>query len=190
VWRWLLGGQWARIGQEEAFVGRAAEAGDELGSRLLAARLTRDLMRLCFLLERTYAPYGKWLGSAFARLDAAADVGPSLLAALAADDHPTREAALVGAYEAVARRHSELGLTEYVDPTARRFHGRPFRVIGGDRFAEACLRAVADPELRRLPLVGAVDQWVDSTDVLSHGHRTHLLVDWYRAVAQATGSRT
>jgi hypothetical protein len=51
VWRWLLAGQWARIGQEEAFVGRTAEAGYELGSRVVAARIVRDLVRLCVLLE-------------------------------------------------------------------------------------------------------------------------------------------
>ena len=71
VWLWLLACQWRRLDQEEPFVGRTAEVGDELGSRILAARLARDLMRLCFLLERRYAPYSKWLGSAFARLDAA-----------------------------------------------------------------------------------------------------------------------
>jgi hypothetical protein len=36
-----------------------------------------------------------------------------------------------------------------------------------DRFAETCLATVDDPELRALPLIGAVDQVVDSTDVLS-----------------------
>ncbi len=78
VWLWLLACQWQRIGQEEAFVGRTAEVGDELGSSVLAARLTRDLMRLCFLIERRYAPYSKWFGTAFRTLDAASEVGPLL----------------------------------------------------------------------------------------------------------------
>lgn len=56
VWRYLLACQWQRVSQEEAFVGRCAEAGDELGSAVTAARLVRDLMRLTFLLERRYAP--------------------------------------------------------------------------------------------------------------------------------------
>ena len=63
VWLWLLACQWRRLDQEEPFVGRAAEVGDELGSRMVAARLARDVMRLAFLLERRYAPYSKWLGS-------------------------------------------------------------------------------------------------------------------------------
>ena len=54
IWLWLLACQWRRIAQEEAFVGRTAEVGDEIGSRILTARIVRDLMRLCFLIERRY----------------------------------------------------------------------------------------------------------------------------------------
>ncbi|MHB8647484.1 MAG: DUF4037 domain-containing protein, partial [Thermomicrobiales bacterium] len=68
VWRTLLAAQWQRISQEEAFVGRCGEVGDALGSAVVAARLVREIMRLCFLMERQYAPYSKWLGTAFARL--------------------------------------------------------------------------------------------------------------------------
>lgn len=56
VWHWLLACQWKRIDQEQPFVGRTAEAGDELGSRLVAGRLARELMRLAFLQERRYWP--------------------------------------------------------------------------------------------------------------------------------------
>jgi hypothetical protein len=180
LWLWLLAAQWARIGEEEAFVGRAAEVGDNLGSRIVAARIVRDLMRLCFLQEKVYAPYSKWLGSAFARLTAAAEVTPALTAALAATTYPEREAALVQAYEAAARRHNRLGVTTPHEPTARLFHERPFRVIRGERFAAACVEAIADDELRRLPLFGSADQWVDSTEVLSHADRVRALAAVYR----------
>jgi hypothetical protein len=178
VWLWLLACQWRRLDQEEPFVGRAAEVGDELGSRVLAARLARDVMRLCFLLERQYAPYSKWFGTAFAQLDAAAEIGPVLDRALAATDFALREEALVEAYEATARRHNGLGITEEVEPTVRLFHTRPFRVLGSSRFVDACLAQIDDPWLRSLPLVGAIDQWSDSTDVLSKP-----------AVARRLGSR-
>jgi hypothetical protein len=48
VWLYLLAAGWQRIGQEEHLMGRAGVAGDEIGSALIAARLVRDLMRLCF----------------------------------------------------------------------------------------------------------------------------------------------
>jgi len=177
VWLWLLACQWRRIEQEEAFVGRTAEVGDELGSRIVAARVARELVRLCFLIERTYAPYSKWLGTAFAQLTCAAEVGPALERALAATDYPTREAGLVGAYGAVARQFNELAVTDPVDPTVRSFHGRPFLVVHAERFSAACVAAITDADLRARPLTGAIDQFVDSTDILSHGARAKDLLD-------------
>lgn len=168
VWVWMLACQWRRLDQEEPFVGRTAEVGDELGSRLIAARLVREVVRLCFLLERCYTPYSKWLGSAFRRLDAHGSIGPALADALAAGDLGTREAALSRAVEEVARRHNTLGITEPLDVHVRPFHGRPFLVLDSGRFADACLERVGDPWLRSLPPIGAVDQFVDSTDVLSY----------------------
>lgn len=180
VWLWLLACGWRRLDQEEPFVGRTAEVGDELGSRVLAARLVRDVMRLAFLLERRYAPYSKWLGSAFARLDAAAPLQPAMLEVLAARDYEPREAALVAAGEELARRHNALQVTAAVDPTVRPFHSRPFRVLGSSRFVDASLQRVHDPWLRSLPLIGGVDQISDSTDVLEDANV-------FAAVAQLYG---
>ncbi|MFD5779697.1 DUF4037 domain-containing protein [Streptomyces sp. NPDC126933] len=166
VWRYLLACQWQRISQEEAFVGRCAEAGDDLGSAVVAGRLVRDLMRLCLLLERRYAPYGKWLGSAFGRLAVAEELMPSLRGALAATAYPERERHLCDAYETVASLQNESGLVEPVDPRRRPYHSRPFLVLRADRFAQALAGTVTDPDLRELPLTGGVDQWADNTDFL------------------------
>ena len=179
IWLWLLACQWHRIAQEEAFVGRTTEVGDELGSRILTARIVRDLMRLCFLIERQYAPYSKWLGSAFRNLRIASGLAPHLAAALKATDYPAREAALCSAYEYVARCYNQLNLTPPVDPETRLFYKRPFRVLGGDRFAEACLAAIQDEGLKEQPLVGSIDQFVDSTDVLSSAHRSRCFTNIY-----------
>jgi hypothetical protein len=167
VWLWLLASQWRRIAQEEAFAGRAAEVGDELGSRVVASRQVRELMRLSFLQARTYWPYTKWFGTAFAQLPGAAELASALEEAVAATDYPSREASLVRAYEILARRHNAAGHTAELDPTVRGYHGRPFRVLFAERFAQACQEAINDPWLRELSLIGSVDQFVDSTDVLS-----------------------
>jgi hypothetical protein len=163
---WMLACQWRRIWQEEPFTGRAAEVGDEAGSRLVASRLVRDLMRLHFILCGEYWPYAKWFGSAYRALPGADELLPVFEAALDAPDYARREAALVAAYESLARRHNATGLTEPLDPNVALFHQRPFRVLRSDRFVEACLRNVADPWLRSRPPVGSIDQVVDSTDVL------------------------
>lgn len=160
-------------------MGRAGEVGDELGSAVTCARLVRDLMRLALLMHRRYPPYGKWLGSAFAALPCGPDLTPVLTAAVSATGRRSRERHLAAAYEAVATLHNGLGLTSPVDPRTRPYHDRPYRVLRADRFTGALLETIADPEVRRLPLTGAVDQYVDSTDVL--GDRTRV-----RNVAAAT----
>lgn len=167
VWRWLLGCQWRRLAQEEPFVQRAAEVGDELGSAVIAARLARDVMRLALLIARRYAPYSKWLGTAFARLEHPDGLDRFLADAVRAPNLEAREAALGMAYEAVARRFNRLGLIEPVDPALRPFHDRPARVLIAYRFADPCLASVADPGLRALAPIGAVDQVVDTSDALT-----------------------
>ncbi|PVE12228.1 hypothetical protein Y717_05820 [Streptomyces scopuliridis RB72] len=134
---------------------------------MVAGRLVRDLMRLCLLLERRYAPYGKWLGSAFGRLDVAGGLLPSLRSALAAAEYPERERGLCEAYETVAALQNDSGLAEPVDPACRSYHSRPFQVLHAERFARALAATVTDPELRGRPLTGSVDQWADSTDLLN-----------------------
>jgi hypothetical protein len=181
VRRWLLACQWQRISQEIAFVGRAAEVGDELGSRMLAGRLVQELMRLVFLQTGTYWPYSKWFGTAFAELPDAEALVPILSAAVAATDYPAREGALVQAYRIVAERQNDLGLAEPVDWSIGPYFSRPFLVVHGE-FVEACLAGIEDDRLRGLPLVGSVDQFVDSTDVLSDAWRARKLRAFYERI--------
>ena len=172
VWLLLMAAQWTRIGQLEPFVGRSGEVGDEVGSALVAATLARDVMSLGFLLERRYAPYPKWFGSAFASLACAAPLLSVLGRVLTSQHWHEREAALCQAYEALAVMHNALGISAPLPDRVSQFHGRPFRVIHGQRFAEALRAAIADEAVRCLPEgIGGVDQWIDSTDVLSNADR-------------------
>jgi hypothetical protein len=182
VWLYLLASGWTRIGQEEHLMGRAGIAGDEIGSAIIAARLTRDLMRLCFLMERVYAPYPKWFGTAFQQLRCANALTPHLRAALAADSWQARERALVPAYELVASMHNALGITAPVRANARPFFGRPFQVIALNGFADAIVATITDVSVRRLaqrPLIGGLDQFSDSTDLIDNPEfRTVLKQLW------------
>ncbi|HYH85148.1 MAG TPA: DUF4037 domain-containing protein, partial [Pyrinomonadaceae bacterium] len=152
-------------------MGRAGMVGDEIGSALIGSRLVRDLMRLCFLMERVYAPYPKWLGTAFKQLDCAVQLSPVLRAALAANDWQERESHLAHGYEMVAAMHNRLGLTDTLPSEARDFFGRPFRVIALHGFADALLARITDERVRRIAErrpIGSIDQFSDSTDLVSH----------------------
>lgn len=169
VWLYLLAAGWTRVGQEEHLMGRAGSVGDELGSALIGARLVRDLMRLCFLMERQFAPYPKWFGTAFRRLACAGGLAPHLSAALAARDWRERERHLAAAYERVAAMHNALGVADPLPERVRDFFGRPFKVIALHGFAGALAARIEDPRLRRLcgrHVIGGLDQFSDSTDLL------------------------
>lgn len=166
VWLYLLACGWARIGQEEHLMGRAGLVGDEVGSALIAARLVRDIMRLCFLMERRYAPYPKWFGIAFKQLDCGPELYPTLGKVLAARSWRTRQKHLIPAYEFIARKHNSLGLTEQMPETTTQFFGRPFQVIALHGFADAILSQIGNSQIATFPLIGGIDQWSDNTDLL------------------------
>jgi hypothetical protein len=128
-------------------------------------------MRLCFLMERVYAPYPKWFGTAFKRLECAEELSPHLRAALAATDWRARESHLADAYERVAEMHNALGVTDPLPTRPRDFFGRPFRVIELHGFADSILARITDERVRRVAArkpIGGLDQFSDSTDLVSH----------------------
>jgi hypothetical protein len=166
VWLFVMAGHWDQIGELEHLHGRTGLREDELGSRLLAAALVREIMRLGFLQERRYPPYPKWLGTAYAALGR--PEASALTAVLRQSEWRAREDALVEAYEHVARRHNKLGVTEHVDPASRQFWGRPIRIIGGDRFHKALRAAITDPELKGIDHpAGSIDAVADNAVVLT-----------------------
>lgn len=179
VWRYALASAWLRIGQEEPFVGRAGARGDDLGSRIVAARLVREMMRLTFLLERRYPPYQKWFGHAFAELELAGKLAPLLDRALLTGFWRDREDALCEAARLLGTATNGLELAEPVDPAPRQFHRRDIQVAGGERYTIALTQTISDPAVRAVlehfghrhdgsvpSLPGTIDQAIDSTDVL------------------------
>lgn len=173
VWLWLMAGCWSHIGEDEHLAPRAGQAGDDLGSRVVTARLVRTAMQLALLQHRRYAPYAKWLGSAVARLPDGDGLGTHLANALAASSWERRNQHVARACEVLAERHEALAVTARVRTTARPFHSRPFEVIGGSDVAGALLAAVDatdDPDLAGLLLrrpIGGIDLVTASTDVLA-----------------------
>jgi hypothetical protein len=172
LWLYLMAVAWRRIDQDEPFIGRAGDVDDGLGSRLIAARQMNNIIRLCFLMESQYAPYSKWLGTAFSRLECASSLLPLFEQVWEADSWEQRQTALSSIYVELACRHNDLGLTPTLSSTVSNFHGRPYLVPHSDRFVEALLDAISDKQVKALPAhLGHIDQFIDSTDVLSYPKR-------------------
>jgi hypothetical protein len=180
VERYVLAGAWQRLCQLMPFVGRTAQSGDELGSRLMSAQLVGDLVALAFALSRRWAPYAKWRGTAFRSLPVAAALGPLLDTAVAAPSWRPREDALAAACEVLLNQQRTLGLPA-PEAAVIPFFSRPFRTVDS-AVPALLLDAITDPAVARLPpLVGSVEQWADSTDVLAHAARRTALRAAYHA---------
>jgi hypothetical protein len=169
VWRYLMVAAWWRVHPEMNLVGRAGYVGDELGSAVLGAQLVQELMRLCFLIERQYAPYSKWFGTAFSRLPCGPTIEPLLRNVLQAQDWTEREEALAAAYRAVGELHNRRAITPPVELGVEQLWGRPFKVVWGD-FPGALAEQIQDPEVRRIAErwpIGGIEQ------VRNALHRVH-----------------
>ena len=172
VRRWAVASAWDRLEQELPFVGRTGDRGDEAGSRVIAARLAATAMRLGFLLEGRWAPYAKWLGTAFAALPRAGALTLLLERAVAAGSWREREEALATAIDALADLQAGAGLPS-LRPATAQFWNRPFRGVRG--LAATTLEAVEDAVLRGVPLVGTPDLWSDDVRLLvDHGLRRRM----------------
>ena len=182
VWLYLLACAWSRIGQDEHPAPRAAEVGDELGSAVIAGRLARSIMQLCFLLEKRYAPYPKWFGSAFTKLDCADEMTPILRAVQRSTTFREREHHFCAAYNILNVMHNELDLTDRVDPAVEAFHGRGFMVSNAWRYSEGLLAAIKDSEVSALAkgaLIGSIDQFSDNTDLREAVHLRAKIAELY-----------
>lgn len=180
VWLYVMSARWQRIAQVEAFVGRTAQVGDESGSRLLAAQIVHDAMHLALLQRRVYAPYAKWLGTAFARHEDDEDLTAPLGAALAADTSDSRQDAVVAALLELSRRQDRLGIAPPAGSTAETFFGRPFPVIWCERIARSLHEEITRPDIAALTFgLGGIDEITTSTDALKNIALRHRLGSHY-----------
>jgi hypothetical protein len=120
----------------------------------MGSRLVRDVMALCFLMERRYQPYPKWFGSGFRRLTCAVEMIPVLWQVQIAPNWVERARWLGSATELLARKQNALGLCKQQPETLSSFHGRPYQVIQGENFTGALLEMIQDSELRRIAEAG------------------------------------
>ncbi len=155
VRRYRIAANWDIIASEQAFVKRCSDVGDVLGSVIVAARIAERLMRLCFLYKKQYAPYSKWFGTAFARLDVSQELKDALYGALHAADAMEREEQLVHAQALTAVLHNESGITAPMEFGIETYYGRDIKVIFADRFAEAVLGTLEGTPLADIPLLDA-----------------------------------
>ena len=172
MWKYVVAADWARLAQELPFVGRTAEVGDDLGSRVITARLVDVATHLAHLIDRRWPPYSKWLGTSLTRLPRSHVVAEPLARALISTHWRTREDGLVQAVRTLSRLQADAGLPTVDDPVEQ-FWDRAYRGIRVE-VVEALEESIDDPAIRALPRgVGSADQWSHNADVLTDPSRRH-----------------
>jgi len=175
LWRYVLACDWALLSQEMPFIGRAADVGDELGSRVISARLAQVVMHLTFLLARRWPPYSKWFGTVWSALPDAEELRPALEAMISGTDHASRQKGMADALQVLLERQNRLGLSNAPRATVP-FWDRPY-LHPAPEAAEQLLGRITDETVRALPLgLGSIEQRTDNVDVLVSPQRRHRFV--------------
>ena len=117
------------------------------------------------MVERRYAPYPKWLGTAFAHLSIATELTPILEKVLASRDWRERESALYEACHYLAQWQVRRDVPGAVDPIDGDLHARPFRFVDSLQIAASLRESIEDDALRDLPNIGAADQFLSANFV-------------------------
>lgn len=168
IWRYLVATAWVRLDEEMPLMSRAGFRGDDLGSRLIAARMVAVIVHLAFLIERRWTPYSKWRGTLFGTLACAPTLRPHLESALSAPTWEARQEAICAALDVILRAQRRAGLPAS-EPATVPFWDRPFR-LPNPEIEQAVLNSIVDPGVRNLPRGrGSIEQQTDNT---------HLLYDW------------
>ncbi len=166
VWRYVVACDWARLAEEMPLMGRAGDRGDDLGSRVIAARLVDIAMHLGLLLERQWAPYAKWRGILFARIPAMEPVSRALRATLRAETWRERQTCLAAALDELQSVQRAPRAPSPRDRPRVPFHDRPY-LHPDDRVIEDLLGTISDPAVRNLPRGrGSIEQQTDNVALL------------------------
>lgn len=181
---YLIASNWSLAAEEQAFVRRCADVGDETGSMLACARIAERLMRLAFLYCRRYAPYSKWFGTAFARLPIDPEIKERIRLSLAAPDIETREEHLVNAQFLMAKFHNELGITEPVPVSIQNYFERKILVIWADRMAAAVKQKLQGTVFEEMPLIGSLSEVANFTALTEQSQLRRNIADFYDSLAQ------
>lgn len=175
VWRYILACDWIRLAQELPLMSRAADVGDEIGTRIIVARLTQITMHLAFMLERCWPPYAKWFGTSFIHLVCAKELGEALSRTLRADNDADRRFGLASALESLLHEQNGLGLTTVTQAVVP-FWDRP-HIHPNPEIAPQLLEGITQLGAKNLPYGrGSAEQRTDNVDILVAPHSRARLV--------------
>jgi Domain of unknown function (DUF4037) len=178
--RYVLTVAWGNLARLMPSHARTDQRGQHLQSRLIAAAMATELIRLAFLVCRSFMPYEKWFEALFRRLPVAAALAGPLERLVGGAGLAGREAALAEAVDVLL--------------AAQRDRGRPTPAVGLVPFfnrdqstvalevTDLLFDGITDPDVLALPeRLGTIEQWAYRHDVVFRLERRAAIVAAYRA---------
>jgi Domain of unknown function (DUF4037) len=180
VWYYMLAAQWTRIFEEQAFIGRCGQVGDDIGSAIIAARQVENLIHLYFLIERVYAPYSKWLGTAFSLLEGVEEIQTAFKGILKAGNWEERQSGLVSAYSIVIGRFNDLGIVSPIANDVSFYFGRSMLTIQDESVIGNLRSAIKNEQVRNIGhLLGSINQLTSASAQLDDAGTVERLKGLY-----------
>jgi len=175
VRRHIVAVGWQQIAEELPLLGRAAQVGDDLGSRIIAGRIAGTVVHLAFVLARVWMPYAKWSGTLLRRLPGSAALTGALEAALRAPDGTERQDLLSAALDALLDLQRSSGLPAPA-PATEAFWDRPFRHPRAE-IIDRVREGITDADVAALPSGrGCIEQRTSNVALLTDPAARRALV--------------
>lgn len=175
VRRHVLAVGWQQVAEELPLLGRAAQVGDDLGSRIIAGRIAGTIAHMAFVVSRAWMPYPKWSGTMLRRLPGTEPLTAALGRALRAADGTSRQQLMADALEALLDLQRATGLPAPA-PATEAFWDRPFRHPRSE-IVERLREGIADAGVLALPPArGCIEQRTTDVALLTDPHARRALV--------------
>ncbi len=170
IWKYMLSIQWGKIRDVIQFQARSGEEGDELGSYVSTARNVHTAMFLCFLLEKKYAPYEKWFGTAFnSWLTCAPKMRPLLLRVFREKDWLQRQHLLAEIHQELGHMTNKLKIAKPGSTKVIDYFDRGYPCVDAWQYEKNLLDAIENEQLRNMKFqMGSIDQFIN------HARITHM----------------
>lgn len=170
-----LAAYWDCIANEEAFIGRAVEFNDLLGLKMIAPRLVKTLLKICFVVKERYVPYSKWFTRGFDQLGLP-EVKKSALEILTENEPVKIENKLADLYLQVLALQNACGGVPIIAAAVTTYYKRPYRVIMAANIVDQLHSAIQDETIRNLEITHVgLDNKIDGLD-LTNGNTLELLL--------------
>jgi len=168
VWKYRLAYLLISASWEYDLISLCGKSKDYLSMYICTALTIERIMKITFVLNKTYCPYRKWLHREFGKLTSvASDLASYLDAARQENDPASLRNAIDAAFDVIVGRLSSDGICDAIPARQRYFRGNVKYDL--QKMARSIIVELPPEIPARLKTgitLGGVDQWIENEDAL------------------------